>query len=107
MLTGNNWRRLATALLLMAATGVPVQAAKVRYHYVPADAAGTMVLQPLGPGGPPGELIGWFGRNRTPYNCEPRPTCFPTFTHPCTGQAITVPLALPDSTPRMEHGTDF
>jgi hypothetical protein len=26
-----------------------------------------------------------------------------TFGHPCTGQTVVVPLALPDSTPQMEY----
>jgi hypothetical protein len=29
-----------------------------------------------------------------------------TFRHPCTGLTVVAPLALPDSTPRMEYRTN-
>ena len=38
-------------------------------------------------------------RARTP----PRPTCLLTYRHPCTGQAVTVPLALPEGTPTIQY----
>ena len=44
------------------------------------------------------------GAGREPACNPPHPTCYLTFQHPCTGQAITLPLRLPiDSTPRIEH----
>jgi hypothetical protein len=95
-------------------------AARVRYHYAPAP-PGTMAAAPPGtvppaapappgtvlkldaPGGVQGQRLAWNG-SWEPYNCPPpRPTCQMNYRHPVTGQLITVPLALPDSTPRLEH----
>ncbi len=42
-----------------------------------------------------------------PFNCPPpRPTRLVSFRHPATGQTVTVPLALPEDTPRMEYVSD-
>jgi hypothetical protein len=82
-------------LLLLAAA--PAAAAKVRYHYAPTDGCGT--LAPLGGG----ERLTWTG-GWEPYPCPPpRPTCLLTYRHPCTGQAVTVPLALPEGTPTIQY----
>jgi len=77
----------AVAVLLIVSGTAP--AAIVRFHYLPANGPGPMMLAPG-----PGELVSVFGRQ--PYNCPPRPTCMVTFQHPCTHALIIVPLALPD-----------
>jgi hypothetical protein len=83
-----------TAVLVLAGTA---PAAVVRYHYVPADAEGHMVLAPG-----PAVKITIFGR--VPYNCPPRITCKVTFRHDCTGRMVTVPLGLPiHQTPKIMH----
>ena len=53
---------------------------------------------------PPRNSTTWYGGGREPACNPPHPTCYLTFQHPCTGQAIALPLRLPiDSTPRIEH----
>jgi hypothetical protein len=74
----------------------------LRFHYVPVDACGNATLQPSGLGGV-GEKVQWLGFVRKPSNNQPRPTHLVTFRHPYTGRLITVPLALPEGTPRMEY----
>ncbi len=47
-------------------------------------------------------LTGW-----KPYACPPpRATQLVSFRHPCTGRTVSVPLALPESTPRMGYTRD-
>ncbi len=88
---------LAVAVPLSAA---PAEAARLRYHMLP-DPSGRGCLQAPA-----------AGERRTvtgyvPYNCPPpRATRLVNFRHPCTGLNVTVPLALPDSTPRMEYVRD-
>jgi hypothetical protein len=53
--------------------------------------------------GSPGEIAGSFGKARGSVCEPPQPTCRVTFQHPCTGQEVTVPLALPEGTPTIEH----
>jgi hypothetical protein len=53
-----------------------------------------------------GESVRWFGRVREPYHCPLCPTCVRTFHHPCTGQTVAIPLALPEGTPTILHGPD-
>lgn len=95
----NRWLdMLAVAALLLVSGGV-APAARVRYHFMPADGSGNTVLKP----GPAGERVSWFGPAREAVPPPPRPTCQVTFLHPYTGRTVTVPLALPLSTPRIEH----
>jgi hypothetical protein len=84
------------ALLL----GAPrtAHAERVRFHFVPAG-PGTIPMQPAGPG----ERLSVFGTPREPYSGSLRPTYLVTFQHAYTGQQVTVPMALPESTPRIEH----
>src|SRR5437016_5474181 len=93
------WIATATALLTL---GGPARAAVVPFHYVPADAAGKMVL-PSAPNGGVGERLSWFGAVLETCPRPPRPTCTLTFCHPCTGRPVQVPLALPEGTPNIEH----
>jgi hypothetical protein len=97
MFARKQWAAFAAVLIGLLATVGHAQAARIRYHYIPADPAGPAALLP------PGERLTWAARWE-PYNCPPpRPTCRVPFRHPCTGQQLTLPLALPASTPRMEH----
>ena len=93
---------LAVVCLLLAGPVGEVAAARVRYHYIPVPPPGT-VMKIDAPGGVAGQRLTWSA-SWEPYNCPPpRPTCQMNYRHPCTGQMITVPLGLPDSTPRLEH----
>ena len=86
---------IALAAVLVLARTAP--AAVVRYHYVPADAAGHLVLAQG-----PAVKITVFGRQ--PYNCPPQITCKVTFRHDCTGNMVVVPLGLPaHQTPKIMH----
>ena len=93
---------LAAAAVLVLLPAGPAAAARLRYHYVPAGPQGNLNLQPAGPAGPAGERLTLF-HGWESYDCPPRPNQLVCFRHPCSGQAVQVPLALPDSTPRMEH----
>jgi hypothetical protein len=78
----------------------PASAARLRYHLVADPAGGGCLRAPAA--GERRTLTGW-----EPYNCPPpRATRMVSFRHPCTGQTVTVPLALPASTPRMEYVRD-
>src|SRR5262249_6250200 len=89
-----------TTLLLV--TGGNAGAERVRFHYVPAGPGCNLQLQPAACGGA-GERVGLRGDTRGPFCEQPRPNCCKSFTHACTGQAVTVPLALPCDTPLIQH----
>ncbi|HKI32239.1 MAG TPA: hypothetical protein VKA46_10250 [Gemmataceae bacterium] len=79
------------------ATAQPADAARLRYHFAPDPGGNGCLKTPSA--GERLTLTGW-----EPYNCPPpRATQLVSFRHPCTGQTVTVPLALPLSTPRMEY----
>jgi hypothetical protein len=91
---------LAVAGGLLFASAQPAGAARIRYHFTPDPAGKGCLKAPAA--GERLTLTGWV-----PYNCPPRrATRLVSFRHPCTGQTVTVPLALPDSTPRMEYSRD-
>jgi hypothetical protein len=94
---------VATAVLLLPAG--PAEAARVCFRYVPIDPAGNTSLKPVATG-VVGQRVGYLGAVRQPYNCQPRPTHLVTFVHPFTHQQITVPLAFPEGTPRLEYRRD-
>jgi hypothetical protein len=96
------WRScLAAAVVILAAAG-SAEAARLRYHYGPADDHGTMILRPVN-GGFPGERLTLMLRWE-PYNCPPpRATRLVTFCHSCTKRNIIIPLGLPLDTPIMEY----
>ncbi len=96
---------LAAAVLVCMQTG-PAAAARVRFHYAPTDACGTVALKPSGPGGCAGESVSWFGMVREPCALQLRPTVVATLRNPYTGALVRVPLALPEGTPRIEHVRD-
>jgi hypothetical protein len=84
---------------LLLTSGRPADAARIRYHLAPEPGGGC--LKPPA-AGERLTLAGW-----QPYNCPPpRATQLVSFRHPCTGQTVTVPLALPASTPRLEYVRD-
>jgi hypothetical protein len=95
---------LAALVCSLLAVGT-LPAAVARFHYVPADNSGKMVL-PAGSGGQTGEHFGWFGIQRQPCCQPPRPTRMMTFCHPFTGRPAIVPLALPAGTPNIEHSAN-
>jgi hypothetical protein len=89
------------ALLALGSLLIPGQgtasAARVRFHYTP-DQLNCKVPPVVA-----GEEISWFGAFRQPCPRTLHPTHSVCFRHPCTGATITVPLALPPGTPRIEH----
>ena len=90
-------RSLLIVAGLLPVAAWPAEAARIRYHFVPAPAGNGCVTAPAA--GQRLTLGGWQA-----YNCPPPcATQLVTFRHPATGQCITVPLALPDSLPRMEY----
>jgi hypothetical protein len=96
--------RLAAITILVLAMASTARAERVKFHYAAADiCAGRLV-----PGGPDvvGERIGIFGTSREPVHCRLRPTHLVTYHHPCTNAMVTVPLRLPEDTPRIEHRGD-
>jgi hypothetical protein len=91
---------------LLAGAAGPARADVLRYHYTPADVTGHVALKP-GPLATPGEWQPFRGSSRRePYLKPLQPTQLVTFRHPYTGGLVTVPLALPDDTPRIEHVRD-
>jgi hypothetical protein len=92
-------------LFLVGAAPSWAAAEQVRFRFAPADACGTMTPVPIGPEGSMGELKRFFGARPMPYAGLVRPTQMVTFRH-TNGRNVTVPLRLPDSTPRMEHRAD-
>jgi hypothetical protein len=99
----NRWLTLAAAVALLFASGGTATAARLRFHYVPTDGCGNTALKPGGISGAAGERVSWFGSVREPYDYAPRPSYRVAFRHPYTGRTVTVPLALPEGTPRLEH----
>jgi hypothetical protein len=92
---------LAAAVVVLAAAG-RAEAARLRYHYGPADNGGTMILRPVNCGAS-GERLSLTLRWE-PYNCPPpHATRLVTFCHPCTKRNIIIPLSLPLDTPVMEY----
>jgi hypothetical protein len=47
----------------------------------------------------------WWGQAAAAPG-TPRPTHVVTYRHPYTGQNVSVPMTLPESTPRIVHATD-
>jgi hypothetical protein len=90
----------AVACGVLLALARPAEAARTRFHFS-YEPGGNGCLRPP----EAGERLTWSGWK--PYNCPPpRATHQVSFRHPCTGQTITVPLALSTSLPRMEYTRD-
>jgi hypothetical protein len=93
------WLRALVPVFVMMVAAGQASAARLRYHYQPAPCPGPALSCA---GGERLTLRGW-----EPYGNPPPPaTCLATFKHPATGQCITLPLALPPSTPNMEYRTN-
>jgi hypothetical protein len=109
-MTRNRWYLASViAVAVMVCGSAPGQAADLRYHYVPVDAAGNTQLAPVvqpGGGGSPGERIRFLGFVREPAATQPKPTHLVTFKHSFSARNITVPLTLPPATPRMSIRRD-
>ena len=78
----------------------------VCFRYVPIDACGTMQQVPCGPDGVLGELYRGFGMRVYLYQQAFRPNQIVTFLHPATGRNATIPLTLPEGTPRYDTRPD-
>jgi hypothetical protein len=98
--------RTLTLLLVLGATPSWAAAEQVRYHFVPVDACGATSQVAAGPDGSLGELKRGFGFRPLPYPYMIRPNQLVTFRHPFTCRNVTVPLRLPEGTPRLEHRAD-
>jgi hypothetical protein len=94
----------AVAALIGCGSVNPLYAERVRYHFAPADLCGSTVQTPAGKNNAIGERVSYFGFGTTPYNCAKPPTHMVTFWHPFTKRNVTVPMALPAGTPRLEYG---
>ncbi len=102
-------RKLAVILVTFVCwTWAPsdARAEQVRFRYAPADLAGTMNQVPIGPNGAIGEQLRGFGLFPQPYQRAFRPNQMVTFRHAYGGQLVTLPLTLPQATPRLEHNGD-
>lgn len=95
------WVVLPAVLVVLALAACPASAARVRYRYVAPKGSGTGPVEAVPCGS--GERLTVFGGVSGPAGPPPKPTCRVTYRHPSTGQLLTVPLALPDATPRIEH----
>ena len=94
-------RAFAVAGILLLASGLAA-AGEVRFHYVPVDSCGNTALKPACPCGAVGERVSWFGTVHEQFNNQPRPTHLVTFRHPYTVRNVTVAMAFPVGTPRVE-----
>ena len=103
MMRRDCWLRLLAVAALFLATLSGAEAAAVRYHYVPADSQSCTTMKPACGAG---ETARWFGMVRQSCSCPLQPTCVLTFHHPCTGQSVSIPMALPEGTPTILHGRD-
>jgi hypothetical protein len=91
---------------LAALQPAPAAAEQVRFRFVPTDPCGNMTQVPAGPNGALGEQLTGFGLRPQPYGRVFRPNQLVTFRHPYNGRNVTVPLTLPQGTPRLEHRAD-
>jgi hypothetical protein len=76
-------------VLLLGSIVVGQAAAGERRYHLVSDGSPNVSMKPVPGYGPP---------------CPPpRPTCQICYTHPYTGRVVTVPLQLPDDTPKIHH----
>jgi hypothetical protein len=80
------------------------QAAWLRLHYGDSGAGGALVYQPEGSASR--TTTSYFGLNVAPVPAAPRPTHIVTFRHAYTARMVSVPIAFPIGTPRLEYRTD-
>lgn len=98
MISSRSCVKVSIAALLLLAPAGSAWAARVRLHF------GAEALCPPTPEAPcpSPECVEWLGCFKA---CSqlPVPNIVKSFQHPCTGQTILVPLALPCGTPTIEH----
>jgi hypothetical protein len=101
-------RSLSAALLLSATLLTPaaLRADSVRFRFVPTGPQGALVQVPAGPDGALGELRAGLSTTPRPFPRNYRPNRLVTFRHPYTSRNVTLPMMLPDNTPRIEHIRD-
>ena len=102
------FHRIRSMTLLIALGALPqtASAEQLRFHFVPADACGTMTQVAAGPEGSLGELRRGWGARPIPSSYLVKPNQMVTFRHPYTGRHATVPIRLPQGPPRMEQASD-
>jgi hypothetical protein len=93
----------AATLAVLALAASSARAERVRYHFAATDLCGNTAQTPAGKCNAIGERVSYFGLGSTPYNGAMRPNYMVTFFNPVTKGTVTVPLALPEGTPRMEY----
>jgi len=98
-------RHLLVLVVLLAASQLPLYAEQVAFRYMPTAANGSTSLY-RGSDGAPGERRAWWGGPARAFNQEVRATHIVTFKHPYNNQNVSVPLTLPDGTPRIDYATD-
>ena len=98
--------RLLVCLIAAAACAMPAGAEQVRFHYVPVNAGGALAQTPAGPAGAIGERRSGLGYVPEPYYQTFPPNQMVTIVHPYHGRTVSVPLRLPQSSPRIEHRSD-
>jgi hypothetical protein len=96
------WLGAMTLVAVLGSTRT-ANAARLRYHYVPAACDAVMTLAPstFGTPGARTTIRGTCPDNREP----PRATCVKTFRHPCSGRTVNVPLNLPGN-PNVYYRTN-
>jgi hypothetical protein len=88
LLSGACRLHLVLVVLLGLSLAGAAQAGVRRYHFMPNLPPG-ISMKP----------VAMYGAVPPP----PRPTTQVTYRHPYTGQMITIPLQLPEDTPKIEH----
>jgi len=96
------WLTPSLVAVLVLVTAGTADAERARFHFAPTGPGEALQLVPAGDS-TAGEGAGSFGKARGSVCEPPQPTCRVTFKHLCTGQEVTVPLALPEGTPIIEH----
>src|SRR5690242_5775045 len=94
------WVLSSAAVVVLAAAAGPASAARIRYHYTVPPGNGDAPVEATPSAG---ERLNVFGAVTGPAPAPPKPTRRVNYRHPSTNRLITVPLALPDATPRIEH----
>jgi hypothetical protein len=94
-------RIFGVAVAAFFGTAGLLHAERVRYHFAPADICGGTVQAAYAKTSSIGERVSYFGLGARPYNCPMPPTHMVTFYHPFSHANVTVPMALPDGTPRV------
>ncbi len=96
-------RVFGMAVALGLVTTLSAHADVVRFRYRPVDSCGRMALVKSA-SGVTGQWRPWaLGIRTANYYCEPKATHVVTFSHPCSGRSVQVPIRLPSGTPRIAY----